>query len=59
MRYLLNEQIRSHRIGFRLYAIAEDPIWPGSRGSSISFKFANNRISVAILCAVLPKEDNG
>jgi hypothetical protein len=49
IKYLANEQIRSQRIGLRLYAIALDPICPDSIGSSISLKFANKRISVAIL----------
>lgn len=29
--------ILSERIGFRLYAIAEDPIWVDSKGSSSSY----------------------
>lgn len=49
----------SYLIGFRLYAIAELPIWSFSNGSSTSFKFASSRISVAILCAVAPKDAKG
>ena len=72
--------ILSERIGFRLYAIAEDPICVDSKGSSSSYgrrcvsiqnpeklslepkhtlRFASNRMSVAILCAVAPKLANG
>ncbi len=40
---------RSQRIGFLLYAIAEDPICDFSKGSSSSFKFASSRISLHIL----------
>ena len=35
-------QIRSARIGLRLYAIAEEPIWSFSNGSSISLRWARN-----------------
>src|SRR5579863_656237 len=34
MKYRAREQMHSERIGFRLYAIAEDPIWVDSNGSS-------------------------
>ena len=59
IKYRDSEQIRSQRMGFRLYAMAEDPICPGSRGSSISLRLARRRMSVAILWAVLPREESG
>jgi len=59
IKYRLKLQIRSQRIGLRLYAIALDPICPFSIGSSISLRFARSRMSVAILCAVLPSEERG
>ena len=34
MRYRLSEQMRSHRMGLRLYAMAEEPICMLSKGSS-------------------------
>ena len=49
-------QTRSLRMGLRLYAMAELPIWFASKGSSTSFKFASSRRSVPILCAVAPRE---
>ena len=49
MTYLANEQMRSQRIGFLLYAIALDPTCFVSNGSSNSFRFINNLISTAIL----------
>ncbi len=38
MRCLAKLQTRSDRMGFLLYAIAEDPIWVDSNGSSISWE---------------------
>ena len=38
--------------GLRLYAIAEEPIWFFSNGSSISFLWESIRRSVANLCAL-------
>ena len=52
MTYLAREAILSLLIGFLLYAIAEDPIWFFSNGSSISFKCCNKRISFENLCAL-------
>jgi len=59
IKYRESEQIRSQRMGLRLYAMAEDPICPASMGSSISLRLARRRISVAILWAVLPREESG
>eukprot|EP01139_Manchomonas_bermudensis_P010712 Amastigsp_a340965_83.p2 type:complete len:238 gc:universal Amastigsp_a340965_83:312-1025(+) len=44
-----SEVIRSHRMGLRLYAIADDPTCLRSKGSSISFLDARSRMSTAIL----------
>ena len=44
--YLDREAIRSLLIGFLLYAIAEEPIWPFSNGSSTSFRCCSRRISL-------------
>lgn len=52
-------QTRSERMGLRLYAIADEPIWVDSKGSSTSLRFASSRRSVAILCAVAPKLARG
>jgi len=41
MRCRASEQMRSERIGFRLYAIAEDPICVDSNGSSTSCVLKN------------------
>jgi hypothetical protein len=38
MRCLAKLQTRSERIGFLLYAIADEPIWVDSNGSSISYR---------------------
>mmetsp|Transcript_19802 Transcript_19802/g.34094 ORF Transcript_19802/g.34094 Transcript_19802/m.34094 type:complete len:254 (-) Transcript_19802:762-1523(-) len=45
------EQMRSQRIGFRLYAIADEPICSASKGSSTSFRWASSRMSFANLAA--------
>ena len=50
--YLEREAIRSLLIGFLLYAIAEEPIWDFSKGSSTSFKCCSRRISLDILWAL-------
>ena len=42
-------QIRSHRIGFRLYGIADEPICLSSNGSSISLRLQRSRMSVAMV----------
>ncbi len=44
--------MRSERIGFLLYAIADEPIWFFSKGSSTSFKCCSSLISFDILCAL-------
>ena len=49
--YLASAVIRSQRMGFRLYAMAEEPICPFSKGSSISLKLCKIRISLANLLA--------
>ena len=59
MRCRASEHTRSDRIGLRLYAIAEDPIWVDSNGSSTSYRFARRRRSVAGLWAVAPNEASG
>ena len=46
--------MRSARIGFRLYAIADDPTCSASNGSSISCRWASRRRSVPHLWAVCP-----
>lgn len=51
-----SEHTRSLRMGLRLYAIADDPIWPASNGSSTSLRFASRRRSVESLCAVEPND---
>ena len=48
-----SEHIRSARIGFRLYAIADDPTCSASNGSSISWRWASSRRSVPHLCVRL------
>ena len=50
--YLDNEAILSLLIGFLLYAIADEPIWFFSNGSSTSFKCCKSRISFENLCAL-------
>ena len=50
--YLDRDAIRSLLIGFLLYAIAEEPIWFFSNGSSTSFRCCRRRISLDILCAL-------
>ena len=55
MTYRARAAIRSLRIGLRLYAIAEEPIWCFSNGSSISLRCWSSRISLenfAALCAM-------
>ena len=42
------EQIRSLRMGFRLYGMAEEPIWFSSKGSSSCRSCCSRRISFAI-----------
>ena len=54
MRCRESAQTRSARIGFRLYAIALDPICSRSVGSSTSSSCCNNRKSVANLEADWP-----
>ena len=49
MTYRAREQMRSLRMGFRLYAMAEDPIWVFSNGSSSSFMCCSSRRSLANL----------
>ena len=44
-------QIRSDRIGFLLYGMADDPICSASNGSSTSLRCANSLTSCAILDA--------
>ena len=47
--------MRSLRIGLRLYAIAEEPIWFFSNGSSTSLRCCSRRMSFenfAALCAM-------
>lgn len=56
-RCLPSEHILSLLIGFRLYAIAEDPIWSFSNGSSISFVAARCLMSPPILWHVAPNDD--
>ena len=41
-------QILSARIGLRLYAIADEPIWSCSKGSSNSLRLCSSRQSVAL-----------
>ena len=48
MRYRAREQIRSLRMGLRLYAIADEPIWEDSNGSSICRSCWSRRISFAM-----------
>ena len=48
IRYRLRLQIRSHRMGFRLYGMAEDPIWLFSKGSSTCRSCCSRRRSFAI-----------
>lgn len=59
IRWRASEQTRSDRIGLRLYAMAEEPIWSFSNGSSTSLRLARRRMSVAILWAVAPNEASG
>ena len=43
------DEMRSLRMGFRLYAMAEEPIWDFSKGSSTSFRCCRRRMSLDIL----------
>ncbi len=49
--YRDREAIRSLLMGLRLYAMAEEPIWFFSKGSSTSFRCWSRRISLLILWA--------
>ena len=57
IRYRAREQIRSLRIGLRLYAMAEDPIWFFSKGSSTWRSCCIRRMSVAMRYALWAMED--
>src|SRR5213082_1646273 len=50
--------IRSARIGLRLYAMADEPTWSLSNGSSISPSCCSRRRSVASLAADCARPDN-
>jgi len=52
MTYLESDAIRSLLIGFLLYAIADEPIWFFSNGSSISLRCCKSLISFENLCAL-------
>ena len=56
MRWRASEQHLSERIGLRLYAMALEPIWSFSNGSSISLRDACRRMSVAI--CISQSDDN-
>ena len=48
-RFMTNREspvARSHRIGLRLYAMALEPIWFFSNGSSTSLRLASSRRSL-------------
>ena len=53
--YLASEAMRSLLIGLRLYAIADDPICPDSKGSSTSLRCDKSLMSfenLVALCAM-------
>ena len=48
--------MRSLRIGLRLYAMALEPIWLFSKGSSTSLRCWSRRMSLENLCALCAME---
>ena len=57
MTYLASEQMRSQRMGLRLYGMADEPICLSSNGSSTCRSCCSRRISVAMRHALWQIED--